>query len=220
MMLAAACGANVQPVEGDADDARFVDEQPAYEPEPADEPEPVVEVDAGLGDDEPADEPELVVEVDAGTPAAGSGGAGGAGGLPDAAGAGGSAPVEAGAGGSPAAGSGGAGGSPVAGMGGAGGAAGAPAAGAGGSPAPEQPARFCQISAGQRLAGHKIGCDDESRMLYPTFVLRWRVPSSEAASGYATVGCANVAEHPCATGEQCRVVDTREGQPAQLGVCL
>jgi len=93
---------------------------------------------------------------------------------------------------------------------------------AGVEPEPEptpQPARFCKLSTGQRFAGHTIGCDDESRRLYTYFSLSWHVPSSEAASGHSTVGCAIVESNPCATGTRCWVDDTRKTIPRQEGIC-
>lgn len=151
---------------------------------------------------------------------AGSGGAGGR--APELAGSGGAEPQHAGAGGAAPpmqAGVGGSAGAPV--QAGAGGSAGAAVEAGAPAPAPVQPERFCKISAGQRYAGQVLGCTDAySRSAFGFLLLRWQVPSAEAGSGYASVGCSDYATHPCVTGEQCTANDTRENGVEQIGVCL
>lgn len=198
---------------------RETDDEPEIAGEPAPAP-PWMEA-AGSAPMQVAGAPaphagEAAVTGAAGAPAprAGAGGAAGAAG--GAAGAAGSA-GSAGSAGAAVAGAGGSAGS----AGGAAGAAGAAAgvggsagsaAGAGGSAgAPAmQPVRFCKISAGQRLAGQTVGCD----ATFGTYVLRWKVDAQ------TTTGCSALAEHPCATGAECKLDDTRPGEPTQYGVCL
>lgn len=108
--------------------------------------------------------------------------------------------------------------SPIAGAGGsAGGSAGASGAG---PMAPAQPERFCKIDVGQRYEGQVFGCTDTyTQTAFSFLTLAWRVPSSAAASGYASSGCGSYDTDPCDQGTACTARDTRSGA-VYTGVCL